>query len=90
MTTQPVQPVQPAALSEAWLAEARQYKIPINPDAALNAAIIAAGQQRGGPEFYRDGAAWQWGFHEATQMWHLFRWTAATGASRVYSEAVTR
>lgn len=86
-TTQPAQPS--AALSEAWLAEARQYKIPINPDAALNAAIIAAGQQRGGPEFYKDGAAWQWGFHEATQMWHLFRWTAATGVTREHSEART-
>lgn len=91
MTTEPTWPAQPsAALSESWLAEARKHKIPINPDAALNRAIRAAGQERGGPEFYRDGAAWQWGFHEATQIWHLWRWTPTEGVTREHSEPVTR
>lgn len=87
---QPTAPAQPVALSPEWLAEARKYKIPVNPNAALNRAIVAAGQTRGGPEFYRDGAAWQWGLHETAQMWHLWRWTAAEGVRHAMSEPVER
>jgi len=78
----------PLPLSYEWLAEARKYKIPVNPNAALNKAIVAAGQTRGGPEFYKDNAAWQWGLHESSQTWHLWRWTATEGVQHVYSEPV--
>lgn len=88
-STPPVFPSQPA-LSVEWLAAARQRKIPVNPVAALNRAIVAARQTRGSAEWQEGEAAFQWGFDEARQMWHLWRWTAQTGARTVHSEAVRR
>ena len=82
--------IQPARLSEAWLAAARQHKIDYNPDAALCTTIAAAGQYPLAEEWVDNGATYQWGLDVPRLMWHLFRWTPTGGVTRVYSEPVTR
>jgi hypothetical protein len=85
-----IQPPQPAALSEAWLAEARKRKIDFNPDAALCTTIAAAGQYPLAEEWYEGQTAYQWGLDVPRLTWWLWQWTPTAGVSRVYSEAVTR
>lgn len=90
VAAQPTVPPQPAALSEAWLAEARKHKVRYNPDAALGPTIAATGQWPMANEWTENGVTYQWGLDVARLMWHLWRWTPAGGVSRVHSEAVTR
>jgi hypothetical protein len=89
---EPIAPAQPAAFSEAWLAEARAYKIRFNPNAGLSIAITAAGQLPLSQEWIdgANGVTYQWGLDVPHLTWWLWSWTAATGVTREYSEAVTR
>ena len=90
VAAQPTAPPQPAALSEAWLAEARKHKVRYNPDAALGPTIAATGQWPMANEWAENGVTYQWGLDVARLMWHLWRWTPTEGVTRVHSEAVTR
>lgn len=85
-----ITPPQPAALSEAWLAEARKHKLIYNPDAGLRKAIEAVGQEVKSNEWYEGDTAYQWGLDVPRLMWHLWSWTPTGGVKRVYSEPVTR
>lgn len=79
------------AITPAYLEQARRYKVPINPDAALARSIMAAGQLPASDEFDHTGAAArQWGYRRSDATWHLWQWEAGKAPRIVHSEPAVR
>jgi len=87
-------PVSPGpVVDDSWIAETRQHRLRLNPDAALKQAIEAAGQCCASNEFDATGhaesaTAFQYGF--ANNTWYLWKWSRAEGVKVIYTEKAER
>jgi len=82
-------PPPPVPEDDPWIASTRNFRLRLNPDAALKKAIEKAGQYPASNEFYcTPTQAYQYGF--ANDTWYLWKWEAGKEPYIIFSERAER